>query len=477
MKILLLNQCFYPDVVSTAQYLTELATDLSSRGHDVTVIAGDRGYDDPSRRFPRRETWNNIRIIRIPSLSLGKSSRWRRAFNFGSFAIVCALRLLLMGRFDVVVALTSPPLISFLAALFVRLKGGSFCFWVMDLNPDEAIAAGWLNERSVVARLLKLMLAYSIKHATQTIVLDRFMCDRVLAKGADPERVTVIPPWSHDDAVEFSLEGRETFRRAHGLTDQFVVMYAGNHSPCHSLDTLLAAALKLKERDDIAFCFVGGGSEQAKVRDFVLRNELSNVKCLPYQPLDQLANSLSAADLHVVVMGDEFVGIVHPCKIYNIMAVGAPALYIGPQPSHITDIASQSTQLFLVRHGDVSRVTEKILLARGQLARATEGGDFLEGIGCGVVTKSFKEQDPSLALPSDKSLPSVALASCPRASTTLSAATFSKQMLLPQLVSAIGGNSFENLFRPLPDSDNRFVDYHAAHPATVSTAQATRHSH
>ena len=128
MKVLLLNQCFYPDVVSTAQHLTELATELSARGHDVTVIASDRGYDDPAKRFPRRESWNNINIVRIPSLSLGKNSRWRRVLNFGSFAIVCALRLLFMRRFDVVVALTSPPLISFLGALFVRLKGGSFCF-------------------------------------------------------------------------------------------------------------------------------------------------------------------------------------------------------------------------------------------------------------------------------------------------------------------------------------------------------------
>jgi hypothetical protein len=43
LKILLLNQCFYPDVVSTAQHLTDLAEALSSRGHEVTVIAGDRG--------------------------------------------------------------------------------------------------------------------------------------------------------------------------------------------------------------------------------------------------------------------------------------------------------------------------------------------------------------------------------------------------------------------------------------------------
>jgi len=360
LKILLLNQCFYPDVVSTAQHLTDLATALASRGHEVTVIASDRGYDDPAVRFQRRERWKGIEIIRIPSLSFGKNGKWRRAFNFGSFLLVCSLRLLTLGRFDLTIALTSPPLISFLAALFVKLKGGKFCFWVMDLNPDEAIAAGWLDEKSLTSRLLQRMLRYSVKVATRTVVLDRFMKERVVAKGVDAERITIVPPWSHDDAVEYSETGREAFRQQHGLSDKFVVMYSGNHSPCHPLDTLLSAARALETRSGISFCFVGGGSEQAKVREA----GLTNVKCLPYQPLDELSNSLSAADLHVVVMGEKFVGIVHPCKVYNILAVGAPALYIGPEPSHVTDIASQHGTFFRARPGEVDAVVGAILEAR-----------------------------------------------------------------------------------------------------------------
>jgi len=359
LKILLLNQCFYPDVVSTAQHLTDLATELTSRGHDVTVVTSDRGYDDPAARFPRRERWNGIEIIRIPSVSFGKNSRWRRAFNFGSFLLMCSLRLLVLGRFDLIVALTSPPLISFLAALFVRLKGGSLCFWVMDLNPDEAIAAGWLDERSATAGLLQRMLRYSFKVADRTIVLDRFMKERVVAKHVDPARIAIIPPWSHDDQVGYSQAGREAFRERHGLSDKFVVMYSGNHSPCHPLDTLLDAARALKTRTEIVFCFVGGGSEQVKVREF----GLSNVKCLPYQPLNELSGSLSAADLHVVVMGEKFVGIVHPCKVYNILSVGAPVLYIGPGPSHVTDIASQQGKFFLTRHRDTEGVVAAILEA------------------------------------------------------------------------------------------------------------------
>jgi glycosyltransferase involved in cell wall biosynthesis len=363
LRILLLNQCFYPDVVSTAQHLTDLATALASRGHKVTVIASDRGYDDPAMRFARYEQWNGIEIIRIPALSLGKRTRWRRAFSFGSFLLLCAARLLALRRFDVVVALTSPPLISFLAALFVKLKGGSFCFWVMDLNPDEAIAAGWLDRDSTATRLLERMLNYSFRQSTRTIVLDRFMKERVVAKGLDAARIAVVPPWSHDDRISYSEEGREGFRRQHGLVDGFVVMYSGNHSPCHPLDTLLDAALALKARAEIVFCFVGGGSEQAKVRAFACRHELKNVKCLPYQPLNELSSSLSAADLHVVVMGEAFVGIVHPCKVYNIMSIGAPTLYIGPEPSHVTDLASQQGKFFLTRHGDVEAVTTAILEA------------------------------------------------------------------------------------------------------------------
>ena len=342
MKILLLNQCFHPDVVSTAQHLTDLALALAERGHSVTVVASRRGYDEPSIRFPAREEWQGITIIRIPSLALGKKTKLRRALSFASFLFNCALRLAVLPKFDVVVALTSPPLISFLGALFVRLKGGRFVFWVMDLNPDEALAAGWLREQSAAARILGSMLRYSLRHAERIVALDRFMMRRIVDKGIPEEKLVVIPPWSHDDAVQYDPEGRRSFRARYGLSEKFVVMYSGNHSPCHPLNTLLQAAERLVTHRTIVFCFVGGGSEFNKVREFAQEKRLGNIICLPYQPLDQLAASLSSADLHVVVMGEPFVGIIHPCKIYNILAIGLSYLIIGPPESHLSDIVRET---------------------------------------------------------------------------------------------------------------------------------------
>lgn len=366
MNILLLNQCFYPDVVSTAQHLTDLAVELTNQGHKVSVIASDRGYDDPLKRFLRSETWKGIEIIRIPNFDLGKRTRLRRALSFGSFLANCALRLLRSPRFDAVIALTSPPLVSFLGALFVQLKGGRFLFWVMDLNPDEAIAAGWLKEGSLAARILDRLLNWSLRKADRVVVLDRFMKKRILARGIPEEQIAVVPPWADDAAIQFDSEGRKAFREKHGLIGKFVVMYSGNHSPCHPLNTLIAAANRLGVRKDIVFCFVGGGSEKDKVEDFAARHGLKNILSLPYQPFEELSGSLSAADLHTVVMGNKFVGIVHPCKVYNILAIGSPFIYIGPAESPIADITAQAdigAVAYPAQHGDVDSVVRYIVQA------------------------------------------------------------------------------------------------------------------
>src|SRR6185436_10925838 len=95
---------------------------------------------------------------------------------------------------DAIVALTSPPLISFLAAWVAKIRKSRFFYWVMDFNPDEAIAAGWLRPGSFVARVLERMSLFSLKRATRIIALDRFMRDRIIAKTIPRDKIVVIPP-------------------------------------------------------------------------------------------------------------------------------------------------------------------------------------------------------------------------------------------------------------------------------------------
>jgi putative colanic acid biosynthesis glycosyltransferase WcaI len=385
LTFLFLNQTFYPDVMATGQYLTEVAVRLVERGHQVTVVTGRRAYDQPGTQFPKTETWRGIHIYRVGSTGFGKGAKWKRLVDFASYLVACCWRLAWLPKHDAVVALTTPPLISFIGAWLARFWRASFFYWVMDFNPDQAVAAGWLRAESIPGRLLERMSRFSLRQAKKVIALDRFMRDLIVTKGIPPAKVAVIPPWSHDTEVKFDPEGRDRFRQAHGLDGKFVVMYSGNHSPCHPLDTLLAASRQLASNPEVVFCFVGGGSEWRKIREeaesrkqkaeigrFSLEPSaigLPTIMCLPYQPFDQLAGSLSAADLHVVVLGNAFVGLVHPCKIYNILSVGAPVLYIGPRPSHLSEVLDPINDDYpcaAAAHGEVDRVVEQIERIRRQ---------------------------------------------------------------------------------------------------------------
>jgi glycosyltransferase involved in cell wall biosynthesis len=340
-----------------------LATGLAAGGHEVTVLTGRRAYDRPWVRFSRRETLDGVDIVRIASTGFGKAARWRRALDFGSFLVSCFFRLLMLPRYDVTVCMSSPPMISSVAALMVAIRGGNLACWVLDLNPDEALAAGWLREDSSICRMLKKLATFGFAMARKIVVMDRFMARRVAAYGIPEEKITVVPPWSHNESVHYDAAGRDAFRHENGLEGRFVVMYSGNHSPCHPLDTLLEAARRMKNDQRVVFCFVGGGSEFGRVKAYASGHRLRNILCLPYVPMNRLSSSLSAADMHAVVMGEQYVGIVHTCKVYNVLALGIPFLYIGPEPSHISDLAvGMGAPGWMARagHGDVDSVVRII---------------------------------------------------------------------------------------------------------------------
>ena len=377
LRILLLNQCFHPDHVSSSQHLTDLALGLVAAGHDVTAIAASRGYDNPALRYPVEEEWNGIHIRRIWTPGLGKKAKWRRFVDFAVFWMNATLLLILQRRSDVTVCLTSPPLISSLGTVIAGLKGGETVPWVMDLNPDEAVAAGWLKAGGLPERIMSALQTWSFHRAARIVALDKFMAARLEAKGVPANVVHVDAPWSHDAAVQYDKAARDAFRAQHGVSDKFVVMYSGNHSPCHPLDGLLAAAQSLASMEHIHFMFIGGGSEFTKVKAFKAQNNLTNITCLPYQPLDQLSGSLSSADLHVVVMGPPFVGIVHPCKIYNILSLGLPFLGICPEECHLAELAARiedKRYSSTAANGDAAAITAMVNAAaeRGPQMPSTE---------------------------------------------------------------------------------------------------------
>lgn len=367
--LLVISQVYPPDPTAVGQYLAEVAEEAVRRGWRAVVYTASRGYDDPRIRFASRETRNGVEVRRLPLSSFGKSSLAIRLVAQTLFLLQAAVRGLFVGRLRAVLASTSPPFTGPAAAFISRIRGARLLWWVMDLNPDQLVAAGRAKPTAMAVRVFDWLNRFTLARADVVVALDDFMRHRLLAKLSVPEKMHVIPPWPLDGvAAARSDEGRE-FRSRHALGEQFVVMYAGNHSPQNPLDTLLAAAGNLRDRHDIRFVFVGGGGGKKAVDDLA-ETLPATVVSLPYQPRDQLHETLAAADLHVVSIGDLMIGILHPCKIYTAMQVSKPILVLGSIESPAGRIVAANELGWCVEHGDVAEAEKAILHAQTMGRRA-----------------------------------------------------------------------------------------------------------
>ncbi len=403
-SLLLISQVYVPDPASVGQHLHDAAAEVAGRGYGVRVVTSSRGYDAPERRFPLREQIDGVDVVRSPLSSFGKWSILVRLIGQLSFLAQAVVRGLCTPKLGAILVSTSPPMCAAAALVIAAIRRVPIVYWVMDINPDQAVTLGVVKANSPLVRLFDVLNRAILARAKCVVTLDRFMAERLAGKCDVSGRLEVFPPWPHEDQLDAIPPQENRFRKEHRLDGKFVVMYSGNHSRANPISTVIAAAERLRNRRDVVFMFVGGGTCKQEVTDAIARGA-DNIVSLPYQPMSALSHSLSAADLHVVSIGNSSVGIVHPCKVYGAMAVARPILAVGPNPSHVSEVLQRGDVGRQVDHGDVDATVDAIVelaqmdpaeraamgrrareIIRGELSKqvlCTRLGDLIEAALCG----------------------------------------------------------------------------------------------
>jgi colanic acid biosynthesis glycosyl transferase WcaI len=381
-KLLIISQVYPPDPAAVGQQFADVAEEMVRRGWQVQVWTAAQGYEDPSVRYPRRELRAGVQVSRLPWSSFGKGSIAVRLMAQLFFMVQAMMRALVTPGPLAILVSTSPPFAGFGGCVLSVLRRVPLVWWVMDINPDQMVTSGRLSARSFVARMFDWMNRRTLMQARDVIVLDRFMRDRIAQKAAVEAKLHVVPPWPHDNVLADIPHDSNPFRRQHGLTESFVVMYSGNHGYSTPLDTLMEAAKRLRGESRLKFVFVGGGVVKKEIDAMVAREAPPNILSLPYQPLADIRYSLSAADVHVVSIANEGVGIVHPCKVYGALAIGRPVIALAPAASYAADILDQHRVGWLIEHGEVDRlvVLLKELLTMPGTELATMGQTAKEAV-------------------------------------------------------------------------------------------------
>jgi colanic acid biosynthesis glycosyl transferase WcaI len=180
----------------------------------------------------------------------------------------------------------------------------------------------------------------SYRQSDGVIVLSRDMRDFLVEQGVPPDQVHVIPNWVDTDLI-FPIKENNRFRKRHGLEDKFIVMYSGNLGMSQHLDRVLEAARLLCDEKDLVFAIVGNGIDRERLERIAAEEHLDNVRFLGYQPKSALAETLSAADLHIVVLRPELQRYLMPSKFYGVLASGTPTIAVTTCDSELGQVVLQ----------------------------------------------------------------------------------------------------------------------------------------
>ncbi|HUE11663.1 MAG TPA: glycosyltransferase family 4 protein [Steroidobacteraceae bacterium] len=353
-RLIFINRFFFPDHSATSQILSDLAFYLAGAARDVHIVTSRQIYDDPKASLPADETIQGVHVHRVHSTQFGRSGLVGRSIDYFSFyrSVWRCLRGI-ARQDDIVVAKTDPPLLSIVAMAAVRRRGARLVNWLQDIYPELAVELGVPFIRGPVASGLAAARNRSLRLAEATVAVGDLMGQKVVALGASPARVHIIPNWCDDEAIKPLSETRNPLREAWGLQEKFVVGYSGNLGRAHDFATVLAAAERLRDDRPIVFLMIGGGRRFDDLARTVKERGLdASFRFVAYQERAMLAYSLGVPDVHWLSLNPSLEGLIVPSKFYGIAAAGKPIIVIGANDGELARLVRKHECGIVIAPGD-----------------------------------------------------------------------------------------------------------------------------
>ena len=329
MRFLIVSQYFWPENFR----INDLASELVSRGHEVTVLTGlpnypigqiFEEYSADSRKF---SNYKEVRIFRVPLLPRGKGGL-RLLLNYLSFSI-CACVLgpwkLRGQKFDVVLTCQlSPVTVGLPGALLAWLKNAPMVMWVLDLWPDTLQAIGVVKSTRLLSYVGSLV-GFIYRRCDLILAQSRSFIPKIQSLAGPCIPVVYFPSWAEET---FQTGGVKPAAEVPVKDGIFNVMFAGNVGEAQDFECILSAATLLKGHSNIRWIIVGDGRMSAWVQaEIELRGLAECVLLLGRHGVERMPEFFLQADAMLVTLADrEIFSMTIPGKLQSYLAAGMPIL-------------------------------------------------------------------------------------------------------------------------------------------------------
>ena len=350
MRIWIFNHYAVPPDSPGGTRHYELGRVLAAAGHEVTIFASS--FSHFSRREERlapgenvaSRTIDGVRFVWVRTMPYPNNG-YRRVLNLAGYAARVLRAQRGLSRPDVIVGSSVHPAAVLAAWLVARRSESRFVVEVRDLWPQTLIDMGSLRASGLPARLLRLAESFSYRRASAVICLLPGATRYLESRGVPPGKIHYVPNGVSDVPRPAAPDLADTGSHASDLIDQIkrfhkdgylTAGYVGSHGPANGVETIVAAAARLRDASQtkVAVILVGDGQEKAACQRLAEQHGLDNVLFWPPLPKREVPVVLAALDVTLFCLRDVavFKYGLSSNKLFDYLACGSPVLFASNAP-------------------------------------------------------------------------------------------------------------------------------------------------
>jgi colanic acid biosynthesis glycosyl transferase WcaI len=345
LKVLIISVNFAPEPTGIGKYSGDMAAWLAAHGHQVRVVAAPPYYPmwkiDPAYSPARysREIWCGVDVWRAPLWVPKRPGCGARVLHLLSFAVTSFPLILrqIFWRPNLVLAVAPAFVCAPSAWLAARLCGAQAWLHIQDFEVDVAFQMGLLRGE-LLKRIVLRMERWMLRRFDTVSTISRRMIELLVKKNVSVERTRYFPNWVEIPESQPTSPGAGYRAELNIGREAVVALFSGTMGRKQGLMVIPDAARILARRKDIVFVICGDGILKPKLEAAMA--DLPNVRLVPLQPVQRLAELLSMADIHLLPQSLGAADLVLPSKLSGMLASACPVIATCRPGTEIADVVS-----------------------------------------------------------------------------------------------------------------------------------------
>ncbi|MBK5145050.1 glycosyltransferase family 4 protein [Budviciaceae bacterium BWR-B9] len=325
MKLALIIDDYLPHSTRVgAKMFHELALELYSRGHKITVITPS--YQQDNELYI--EKIDGITVWRFKNGQIKNVGKIRRAINetLLSFKAWRAINSSVMSdSFDGIVYY-SPSI--FWGGIVKKIKKRCNCpsyLVLRDLFPQWVIDAGIIKQGSLIEKYFRFFERQSYKQANKIGLMSENNLELFCSINKNYS-CEVLHNWASVNHVSSRDDDYVSIRNKLNIQDKIIFFYGGNIGHAQDMANLMRLVKRMQVYENAHFLFIGQGDEVTLINQLAKKWNLSNYSYLPSVDQNEFKRILSEIDVGLFSLSVHHSAHNFPGKLLGYMVESLPIL-------------------------------------------------------------------------------------------------------------------------------------------------------